>query len=321
MGIGHTEISATQEHFGFLRPEPIEKDWYVVQAIRAIQGLDASPFRLVFAGGTCLARAHRLVDRMSEDVDFKVIAEPQAPTSKSGRKAALSALKQKVCEALQAEGFAIDPATDIQAQDGNTYILFQLDYTDKQDQVAVLRPKIQVELNFTILRTAPETKPVQSLIAQAHGTPAEILSIACTSLTETAAEKFVSLTRRTAMLLAGVARDPDPSLIRHLYDLHQLRPHIDMTRFKDLVDEIQLQDSDQFGHQHPAYRDNPTAETARAITYLATDVQPRDDYEKFMTVMVYGTPVDYTQAVEILIALANHGRGDHIVQANGAASA
>lgn len=29
-------------------------------------------FRLVFAGGTCLAKAHKIVKRMSEDVDFKI---------------------------------------------------------------------------------------------------------------------------------------------------------------------------------------------------------------------------------------------------------
>jgi hypothetical protein len=33
------------------------------------------------------------------------------------------------------------------------------------------------------------------------------------SITETAAEKLVALTRRTAMQLAGLSRDPDPTLV------------------------------------------------------------------------------------------------------------
>lgn len=314
MPIDLQTLQDTQDFFGFQSRDTVEKDWHVVQAIRAIQAVDATPFELVFAGGTCLARAHRVVERMSEDVDFKVIAGPGAPSSKSGRKAALSVLKGKVCDALRGSGFHFDPVQDVRAQDGNTYMMFLLDYAERQEDMPVLRPKIQIELNFTVLRTPAEPRPVLSLVAEALKETPEVPAITCTGLTETAAEKFVSLTRRTAMLLAGVARNPDTSLIRHLYDLHQIRTYIDLTRFKDLVDDIQKQDGEQFGHQHPAYRDNPVAETAHAITYLATDNQPREDYEKFMKVMVYGTPVAYADTIKVLFALANHGRDSHIIQ-------
>jgi predicted nucleotidyltransferase component of viral defense system len=73
------DIVAAQEHFGFASPAPIEKDWYILRAMHAIASVDAGPFHLVFAGGTCLARAHRLVRRMTEDVDFKVA--PSMPRS------------------------------------------------------------------------------------------------------------------------------------------------------------------------------------------------------------------------------------------------
>lgn len=32
--------------------------------------------QLVFACGTCLSKAHRIIDRMSEDVDIKVVLHP-----------------------------------------------------------------------------------------------------------------------------------------------------------------------------------------------------------------------------------------------------
>src|ERR1700758_4884165 len=50
----------------------IEKDYYVTQLIHALSGTEDEYFRLVFAGGTCLAKAHKIVKRMSEDVDFKI---------------------------------------------------------------------------------------------------------------------------------------------------------------------------------------------------------------------------------------------------------
>ncbi|HEV2355914.1 MAG TPA: nucleotidyl transferase AbiEii/AbiGii toxin family protein [Puia sp.] len=47
-------------------PAFVEKDWYVVQAIALIVGLDLSGAKVVFTGGTALAKAHRLLKRFSE---------------------------------------------------------------------------------------------------------------------------------------------------------------------------------------------------------------------------------------------------------------
>jgi len=50
----------------------IEKDYYVTQVVHALSDIENEYFRLVFCGGTCLAKAHKIVSRMSEDVDFKI---------------------------------------------------------------------------------------------------------------------------------------------------------------------------------------------------------------------------------------------------------
>ncbi len=107
------DLRAVQDHFGFLRPEPVEKDWHVIQTLAAITALDADPFTLVFAGGTALAWAHRLIRRMSEDVDFKIVPVVSVPASRSEHRTYLRALRDKVTAALQAAGFvfnADDPA-------------------------------------------------------------------------------------------------------------------------------------------------------------------------------------------------------------------
>jgi hypothetical protein len=69
--------------------------------------------------------------------------------------------------------------------------------------------------------------PVTSFVAEAFARAPEIPVIDCVSVTETAAEKLVSLTRRSAMELAGLSREPDHTLVRHVYDLHMIRDHID----------------------------------------------------------------------------------------------
>jgi hypothetical protein len=70
----------------------VEKDMHVVCAIRAVMSIDAAPFSLIFGGGTALARAHKLVRRMSEDVDFKIVPLAGAPASRNGLRRELGRL-------------------------------------------------------------------------------------------------------------------------------------------------------------------------------------------------------------------------------------
>ncbi|MDF2867719.1 MAG: hypothetical protein K0S11_1189 [Gammaproteobacteria bacterium] len=72
-------IDATSEILELTGPV-IEKDYYVTQLIHALSEVENEHFGLVFAGGTCLAKAHKIVKRMSEDIDFKI----QFKTDKSG---------------------------------------------------------------------------------------------------------------------------------------------------------------------------------------------------------------------------------------------
>lgn len=101
------EVRAAQEHFGFARPVLIEKDWHILRAMSAMIATDAAPFQLIFSGGTCLARAHKLIRRMSEDVDFKIVPVDTAPMSKSQRRKQLAELRDKITARLQAAGFQL----------------------------------------------------------------------------------------------------------------------------------------------------------------------------------------------------------------------
>jgi predicted nucleotidyltransferase component of viral defense system len=94
------EILAAQEHFGFARPMAIEKDWHILCAMGAIASTDAAPFKFVFAGGTSLARAHKIVQRMSEDVDFKITPLAADSISLNQRRKQLGSLRDRVTASL-----------------------------------------------------------------------------------------------------------------------------------------------------------------------------------------------------------------------------
>lgn len=205
-------LRAVADFIGLPGTGPVAKDFYVVQAIRALAALDAAPFDLVFAGGTALARAHRIVRRMSEDVDFKIVPKASAPVSRSALRRQLDRLRPKVSATLQAAGFAFDKSATW-ARDEGQYAVWLLPYSAVGGEGEGLRPTIKVELNYAPLRCATVALPVRSFVAEALDRPPEVPAVASVSVVETAAEKLVSLTRRTAMELAGVSRDPDPTLI------------------------------------------------------------------------------------------------------------
>jgi hypothetical protein len=158
--------------------------------------------------------------------DFKVVPTPAAPVSRSGLHRQRSAMRDRVTAALQAAGFAFDPKNAVRSRDESGYTVFQLPYAAGGAGEG-LRPTVQIELKHTELRLPRVTLPVSSFVSEALNRVPEVPAIACVSVTETAAEKLVSLTRRTAMDLAGLSRDFDPALVRHVYDLHMLQGHVD----------------------------------------------------------------------------------------------
>jgi predicted nucleotidyltransferase component of viral defense system len=49
----------------------IEKDWYACQALKAVSSIENEKFTIIFSGGTSLSKAHGLIQRFSEDLDFR----------------------------------------------------------------------------------------------------------------------------------------------------------------------------------------------------------------------------------------------------------
>jgi hypothetical protein len=50
------DLLEVQRYFKLPSPALVEKDWYVVKALAAINTADVKPFRLVFSSGTALSR-------------------------------------------------------------------------------------------------------------------------------------------------------------------------------------------------------------------------------------------------------------------------
>ncbi len=159
-------------------------------------------------------------------------------------------------------------------------------------------------MTYSLLRLPAVTMPVSSFVAEAYGHPPKIPAMACVSVTQTAAEKLVALTRRTAMEMAGLSHDIDPALIRHVYDLHMMRGHVDAAQAAALAGEIACMDAAEFRNQYPAYADDPAGETRKALEALRTDATHARRYADFIAAMVYGEQTAYDTAMDTVTDLA-----------------
>lgn len=102
-------------------------------------------------------------------------------------------------------------------------------------------------------------------MAEAFKRPPEIAAIATSDLGENAAEKFVALTRRAGAQLAGLREKRNPTLVRHIYDLHLLEKHLDAADVASLIAVIMQEDAETRGNLFPAYQQDPLRETLRAV--------------------------------------------------------
>jgi hypothetical protein len=111
------------------------------------------------------------------------------------------------------------------------------------------------------------------------------------------------LTRRAGPC-SPAQRERDPTPVRHIHDLHVIREHYDAADVAVLAREIMQSDAETYGHQFPAYRDDPLAETLRAVEGIAADGDFAANYATFRRDMVYGEGPDFGTAIETLKALA-----------------
>lgn len=104
----------------------IEKDILVADAVRAICAAgNARGAQIVFGGGTSLSQAYQVIQRMSEDIDFRIVLPPDVLTQNQ-RRSFLSATKTDILNAMEQAGFP--PEGEFKARNGNAYIMGNFGY-------------------------------------------------------------------------------------------------------------------------------------------------------------------------------------------------
>lgn len=281
----------------------LEKDYIVTDALQAIFSLQHPQFDFVFCGGTCFSKAYGSLDRISEDVDIKVILKPGIVFSKSELRDALSQLKPTVISALVKAGFD-EKDINKQASDENKYLVFDANYDTHFIKAKEMRSNMKLELNYTTLALAPQDQTIGLLLTGLSDGKPYTFQTKCVDLREGLIEKLISFPRRLAMHLVNSSRELDKTLVRHLFDVHQIiKAHPGVLDETQLLQNILIgklnQDAKDFANQHPEFLVDPMGELRKAMMFAKENPIISTMYINFIRDMVYSSnPPSFDEAFQ-----------------------
>jgi predicted nucleotidyltransferase component of viral defense system len=265
---------------GLNRPAALpEKDKFVSELVAHLAEADFGKLKLVFGGGTSLAKGHKIMERFSEDIDFRFVGgSGLSRTQKSN-------VKGKVADFINSlDDFNVE---EIKARDENNLMIFFVGYEPKYPTPPSQKKPIKVEIIFADLLYPPVKRDLISFYNQEEKLLPET-SVECISLEETAIDKISAFLCRTA------AKEADDSVIRHLHDLARINPHISIDRkFRNALNGIYANDKVRF------HIEKTLAQTAGdVINMLSIDKKYAERYDMYVSNMSYAPDADNTTFAE-----------------------
>jgi hypothetical protein len=313
------EDAGTAGLLGNLPAVVVEKDQHITDALRVLSQIqlthtahsmnrrngDPRPqsvtlaTKLIFAGGTCLSKGHGLIERMSEDIDIKVMLEevPEGyalPKGQSDR-ARLGRLHQEVGYRLQEAGFEYVVHDDMEnpvSRDSRRYYCLLVSYgAHFHDVSGALRPQLKIELIHRPPLLDSEPLPLGYMLDQfiPRSDPFRF-SMMCISVAETLAEKVLSLLRRCAWNWDGYQRGEfDTALVRHIYDVWRIvniQPEV-IEHARKIFTAIVQKDAEEFKGQHPGFDRAPYEVLRRSLASASIDEGLKADFENRLKPLLY----------------------------------
>lgn len=200
--------------------------------------------KAIFTGGTALAKAHRLLQRFSEDIDFRLVDPIVESLSRSEQRRRLSGLKRLIHSSIV--NYFPNGGNQLKARDENRFFSIEVEYPSQFAPSEALRPHVLIEFSVTGLSLPPILLPVSSFITQLTRTDPEIAAILCIDPVETAIDKMSALLWRVPDRVRE-PQDDDPDLVRHIHDLVALHQRAKAhPNFKRLTIEMIARDDDRF---------------------------------------------------------------------------
>lgn len=269
----------------------LEKDEHLTDALRALFALTLDGMSLVFCGGTSLSKAHRLIERMSEDADLKIVPSSSSKSlSRTQIRKQLSTLRTTVSETLTSIGLVEDKSR-ARALNENRYFCSQWSYARQYETIASLRPHLQIELTARSPVLDTVTCQIGSLADHLAERKDNTFAVPTVAVAETIAEKVLSFLRRYAQHRAGLLQqDWDTALVRHIYDVHCVyrRDANIVAIAAEAFPKLVAGDQNEFGGQFPDFAATALAVLSGAVRQASTDTTIQAEYTRNLIPLIYG---------------------------------
>lgn len=263
-------------------PSFVEKDWHAIRLVAVVGSVEQSELKPVFSGGTSLSKGYGLIQRFSEDVDFKVRL-PEANIKPAARRQYRSA----VVTAIRGVADWTLEKADITPGDESRFFSCRVTYAAHFAVDPALRPHIRLEVTLASPALPAEHRRLCSFVAEARGEDPEVPAIACVTPVETAADKLSVLSWRVLTRERG-GRGDDPALIRHLHDVAALEGHAaEHPGFPELLHQRIQEDTRRLGAFPGIAAMAPAERLSAALERLGADPEYPVEYNRFVGAMSY----------------------------------
>lgn len=153
----------------------IEKDWWVVQTLRIISGMDFAK-HILFKGGTSLSKAWKLIDRFSEDIDLaldktvlgidKVQTKKQVKQLRSKSKSFITheffpLLKKRFADAGINDTHIFIPETT-----ENDPLSIEIHYPNVTQYSEYIKPRVLIEIGSRSLKEPFSERTITSFVTE-----------------------------------------------------------------------------------------------------------------------------------------------------------
>ncbi|MDE0191682.1 MAG: nucleotidyl transferase AbiEii/AbiGii toxin family protein [Gammaproteobacteria bacterium] len=302
-------IQATANHIG-IPAVHVEKDYWVTRVLKRIHESVYSEI-VVFKGGTSLSKAHRLIERFSEDVDLAL--KRDKGISHSQRRALIRSIEREIAKDLQyvpdhpeeskhgrfrktAHAFPMRTGNATLGQVSDTLLIEINSFADPEPSSEI--PVATLIRDFLIAIDRPDLVRLHEL---------DPFSIYVLRVERTLCEKIMGLVR------AGYETNPAQEFrrrVRHFYDLVMImrvdsyRQFVASDAFVDLMMEVRESDQESMPGAH-AWLTPPLGKAAIVADTGRLWHQVRPEFRSSFKDMVYGDSLP--DDAEVLACLGSIG--------------
>ena len=291
-------VDAVNEDLTLFSAGALEKDFHLTEVLRALSRVESGDFKLSFCGGTSLVKAHGCLNRMSEDIDIKIV--DQALLNKSATRRKLNLLKVRITKALTDADFHIET---VEAKNENRFLTYNLMYNPVFPKEVSLRAEIKLEITYAQAALPLENLPIRSILLRDIGFTETELLFPCIALEQMQAEKVLSFLRRSRN--SQMNNNIDDTLIRHIHDVHILDSlNLNFLRVKQAFNMAILEDVAKFKNQDSEFAHNPKLVLTSTLNQAKFDSTLKPAYIKFVTNLVAGDAPSFESAISTFSSVA-----------------